>query len=169
MVCELLDYCSKPNSGLSRGHRFMNHPSVYGTAALTILLASLLASAGCGSTTTPTQSTPVTYEQKTETYSGTLNVGETKAFHFAVTNPGSLDAAITSLSPIATLTMGLNLNFWDAAAEACPRSTVSSEVARVNAAISGTPQQAGEYCVSIFDVGNVPAAGTDFTIIVLHY
>jgi hypothetical protein len=142
----------------------MNRSSIYGAAALTISLASW----GCGSTSTPTQNTPVTYEQHTETYSGTINVGETKAFHFTVTNPGSLDAAITSLSPISTLTMGLNLNYWDVTAEACPRSTVSSEVARVNAALSGTPQQAGEYCVSIFDVGNVQGA-TDFTITVLHY
>jgi len=141
----------------------MNQSRVSGAAALTLLLASW----GCG-TSTPTESTPVTYEQKTEMYSGTLNVGETKPFHFTVTNPGSIDAAITSLSPISTLTMGLNLNFWDAVAETCARSNVSTEVARVNTAISGTPQQAGEYCVSIFDVGNVQGP-TDFTITVLHY
>jgi hypothetical protein len=143
----------------------MNQSSVYGTAALTLLLASW----GCGSSTsTPTESTPVTYEQKTETYTGTLNVGEEKPFHFTVTNPGSLQAAVTSLSPVSTLTMGLNLGAWDSVGETCPRSTVSTEVARVNTAISGTPQQAGEYCVSIFDVGNVQSA-TDFTITVLHY
>ena len=143
----------------------MNQSSVYGTAALTMLLASW----GCGGSSTPTEPDPVTYEQKTETYTGKLNAGETKPFHFTVTNPGDIQAAITSLSPISTLTMGLNLNFWDAVAEACPRSNVSTDVARVNAAISGTPQQAGEYCVSIFDVGNIPVAGTDFTITVLHY
>jgi hypothetical protein len=142
----------------------MNQSSVYGTAALTMLLASW----GCGSST-PTEPDPVTYEQKTETYTGKLNAGETKPFHFTVTNPGDIVAAITSLSPISTLTMGLNLNFWDPLTEACPRSSVSSDVARVNAAISGSPQQAGEYCVSIFDVGNVPVAGTDFTITVSHY
>jgi hypothetical protein len=142
----------------------MNQSSVYGTAALTILLASW----GCGSTSTPTQSTPVTYEQKTETYSGTLNIGETKPFHFTVTNPGSLDAAITSLSPVSTLTMGLNLGAWDPLTETCPKSSVYSDSARVNVPVSGTPQQAGEYCVSIYDVGNVQTA-TDFTITVLHY
>jgi hypothetical protein len=142
----------------------MNRSSVYGTAALTIVLASW----GCGSASTPTENTPVTYEQKTETYTGTLNIGETKPFHFTVTNPGSLDAAITSLGPISTLTMGLNLSAWDSVGETCPRSNVSTEIARVNVPISGTPQQAGEYCVSIFDVGNVQGA-TDFTITVLHY
>jgi hypothetical protein len=142
----------------------MNRSSVYGTAALTLLMASW----GCGSTSTPTQSTPVTYEQKTETYTGTLNVGETKPFHFTVTNPGSLDAAITALSPVSTLTMGLNLSAWDPLAETCPQSTVHNDSARLNVPISGTPQQAGEYCVSIYDVGNVQNA-TDFTITVLHY
>jgi len=164
MVCELLPQWPKPKSGLTRGHPFMNQSRVHGILALTMLLASW----GCGSTT-PTEPDPITYEQKTETYSGTLNAGETKAFHFTVTNPGDIQAAITSLSPVSTLTMGLNLNFWDAVAEACARSTVSTDVARLNAAIAGTPQQAGEYCVSIFDVGNVPTTGTDFTITVLHY
>jgi hypothetical protein len=143
----------------------MNQPTVYGTAALTILLASW----GCGSTTsTPTQSTPVTYEQKTETYTGTLNVGETKPFHFTVTNPGSLDAAITTLSPVSTLTMGLWLGAWDPLTETCPKSSVFNDAVRVNVPVSGTPQQAGEYCVAIWDVGNVQNA-TDFTITVLHY
>lgn len=164
MVCDLLDHWSKSKFGLPRGQPFMNRSRVYVTAALTILLASW----GCGSTSTPTTSTPVTYEQHTETYSGTMNIGDTIPFHFTVTNPGSLDAAITSLGPISTLTMGLNLGGWDPLTESCPKSSVYSDVARLNVPVSGTPQQAGEYCVSIYDVGNVQGP-TDFTITVLHY
>jgi hypothetical protein len=138
---------------------------VGGLAALTVLLGAW----GCGgSTTTPTNSTPVTYPQITESYSGSINIGETKPFHFAVTNPGSLDTAITSLSPVSTLTMGLYMGAWDALSETCTRSTIFTEAARVNVSISGTPQQAGEYCVAIYDIGNLQSP-TDFTVTVLHY
>ena len=84
-----------------------------------------------------------------------------------MTNPGSLDSAITALSPVSTLTMGLNLGAWDAAAEACPK-ILFNDAARLNVQLSGTPQAAGEYCVSIYDVGNLQNA-IDFTITVLHY
>jgi hypothetical protein len=137
---------------------------VGGLAALTVLLGAW----GCGSSTTPTTSTPVTYEQKTETYTGSINIGETKPFHFAVTNPGSLDVAITSLAPVSTLTMGLYMGGWDPLTETCGRSSIDSPSARVNLTLSGTPQQAGEYCVAIYDVGNLQGAA-DFTLTVLHY
>jgi hypothetical protein len=121
---------------------------------------------GCGSST-PTASTPTTYEQKTETFAGTLNTGELKAFHFTVTNPGSIDAAITALGPVSTLTMGLHLGGWDATTETCSRA-LPLDTARLNQVLSGTPQSAGEYCVAIYDVGNVQSP-VDFTITLLHY
>ncbi|MCM3880330.1 MAG: hypothetical protein ND807_09495 [Vicinamibacterales bacterium] len=93
--------------------------------------------------------------------------GETKAFHFTVTNPGSVDAAITDLSPLATLTMGLQLGGWDATAETCSKS-LFNDASRVNTVLSGTPQAAGEYCVAIYDVGNLQSS-TGFTITLLHY
>lgn len=141
----------------------MSKLRVGGLAALAVFVGAW----GCGSST-PTESTPpVTYPQKTETFTGTITTGETKAFHFAVTNPGSLDAAITALSPISTLTMGLNLGVWDATGETCSRA-LPSDVARLNQVLSGTPQSAGEYCVSIYDVGNLQGP-SDFTLTVQHY
>jgi len=122
---------------------------------------------GCGSSATPTSSTPTTYPQLTETYTGVLGPGELKAFHFTVANPGSIDAAITALGPVSTLTMGLHLGGWEATAETCSR-LVPLDTARLNQVLSGTPQSAGEYCVAIYDVGNVQSP-TDFTITVLHY
>jgi hypothetical protein len=147
--------------GLSGG-QLMRGLRVGGFAALAVLLSAW----GCGSST-PTESTPVTYTRLTETYTGSIGPGETKAFHFAITNPGSLDAAITSLSPVSTLTMGLNLGAWDATTETCSKA-IPSDVARLNLVLSGTPQSAGEYCVSIYDVGNLQSAA-DFTLTVQHY
>ena len=139
----------------------MNQSSVYGTVALTMLLASW----GCGSTT-PTDPDPVTYEQKTETYSGTMNAGETKAFHFTVTNPGNIVAKITELAPVSTLTMGLSLGFWDATTSLCSQDISASVL--LNATVSGSPPGPAQYCVGIYDVGNVQVP-TTFTLVVTHY
>ena len=137
---------------------------VGGFAALTVLCGAW----GCGGSSTPTSSTPpVTYEQKTETFTGTIRPGETKAFHFTITNPGSLDVAITSLGPVSTLTMGLQLGAWDPLTETCSKA-IPNDAARVNVALSGTPQQAGEYCTAIYDVGNLQNPA-EFTLTVLHY
>jgi hypothetical protein len=123
---------------------------------------------GCGSSTdTPTAQTPVTYTKLTETYTGTVAVGETKAFHFPVTNPGQLDATITALGPLSSLTMGLNLGGWDPTTETCPK-LLYTDAARLNQLLSGTPQSAGEYCVSIYDVGNVQTPA-EFTLTINHY
>jgi hypothetical protein len=142
----------------------MSRLRVGGLAARTVLFGAW----GCGSSSTPTSSTPpVTYTQLTETYTGTILPGETKAFHFTVTNPGSLDVAITSLAPLSTLTMGLQLGAWDPLTETCSKA-LPNDSARVNVPLSGTPQQAGEYCTAIYDVGNLQGAA-DFTLTVLHY
>jgi hypothetical protein len=136
---------------------------VGGLAALTVLFGAW----GCGSSTPTSSTPPVTYPQLTETYTGTILPGETKAFHFTVTNPGSLDVAITSLAPVSTLTMGLQLGAWDPLTETCSKA-LPNDSARISVPLSGTPQQAGEYCTAIYDVGNLQGA-TVFTLTVLHY
>ncbi len=131
-------------------------------AACVILLSSL----ACGST--PTEPTPQpVYEQKTETFTGVLTTGGATAFHFAVTNPGDIVVAITQLGPTSTLTMGLSMGFWDNATSVCSRE-LTTNAATLNAAFSGNPSAAGEYCVTILDIGNVQTS-TDFTLTITHY
>ena len=116
---------------------------------------------GCGGPTAPS------YPQSTENYMGVVNAGEGVAFHFTVTNPGSIDAYISSLAPISTLAMGLQLGLWTSDTESCSRD-LYTEAARVNLVISGTPQGPGEYCIEIYDVGNVQDT-SDFSLVVHHY
>ncbi len=132
-------------------------------AAATVMVLSSLA---CGGTAaTPTEPAPV-YEQKTETYTGTLNTGGGAAFNFAVTNPGNIVAKITELAPVSTLTMGLSLGFWDATTSLCSQD-ISASVS-LNTTVSGSPPGPAQYCVGIYDVGNVQVP-TTFTIILTHY
>ena len=126
-------------------------------------VCALLLTLGCGST--PTEPDPV-YELKTETYSGSLTTGGSSAFHFTVVNPGDINLAITQLSP-GTLTMGLELGYWDEPSVACV-SDLKTMTATLNALYAATPDSPGEYCVAISDVGNVQTSA-DFTLTVTHY
>jgi hypothetical protein len=136
------------------------HASARFAAAIAIVMSSL----ACGAQT-PTEPEPV-YEQKTETYTGTLKTGGTAAFGFSVTNPGNIVAKITELSPVSTLTMGLSLGYWDTVTSTCSQDLTASVT--LNTTLSGSPPGPATYCVGVYDVGNVQAP-TDFTIVVTHY
>ena len=141
--------------------------NAFAAAKLSALTAVLIASAACGSTPTPTQPDAPVYELKTETFSGNVKVGGTVAFPFTVVNPGQIQVAITALAPTSTLTMGIGLGFWDPATLTCPQQA-SNPSATLGVAYGANPGSAGEYCVAIFDVGNV-SVSSDFTLTVLHY
>ena len=131
------------------------------------IFAAMSGSIACGGDKTPTQPDAPVYELKTEVFPGTVLTGGVKAFPFTVVNPGNFTLAITALAPVSTLTMGLGLGFWDPAASTCT-AIGSSNTATLNLVYSYTPTSAGEYCVSIFDVGNVQVS-SDFTLTVTHY
>jgi hypothetical protein len=134
-------------------------------ARLAAAIAILTSSLACGSAETPTEPAPV-YEQKTETYTGTLNAGGSAAFDYTVTNPGNIVAKITELSPVSTLTMGLWLGYWDTTTSLCSQDITASVT--LNATVSGSPPGPAQYCVGILDVGNVQVP-TTYTIVVTHY
>jgi hypothetical protein len=133
------------------------------TAALIIVSSSFGCGGGAGGS--PTEPAPV-FEQKTETYAGTLKVNEGAAYHFPVINPGNIVARITQLAPVSTVTMGLSLGFWDDATTLCSQEI--KDAVALNVALSGSPSGPDEYCVGIFDVGNLQAP-IEFTIVVTHY
>jgi hypothetical protein len=128
-------------------------------------LLSLLVITAVGCNNGPTE--PDDGVQKTKNFSGTLNPGETKAFNFTVESPGQINVSITSLSQGSSLTMGLRIGAWDAGAGTCPEQVFSNS-ARVNLVLSGKPQGPGQYCVAIYDVGNLQDA-TDFNLSVTHF
>ena len=132
------------------------------------VLAALVATIACGGTTPTEPTTPApVYELKTSTFPGTLTTGGTVGFPFTVVNPGDINLAITALAPVSTLTMGLALGSWDAAASSCTQQ-VSTSQATINAVYTASPSAPGEYCVGIFDVGNVQVS-TNFVLKVTYY
>ena len=142
-------------------------------ARVVAVVGILLAAWGCGGS--PTAAT-TTYTQVSSVYAGTLNAGQTpldlNAYHFAVTNPGPLDVQLSSLAPISTLTMGLRISVWDPTTGTCPAQTsctiCESQAAKVGGFLEVSPPGPGEYCVAIYDVGNLQQ-NSDYSITVLHY
>jgi len=138
-------------------------------ARFVAVFTALVASIACGGGTTPTEPTapaPV-YELKTSTFPGKLTTGGTVGFPFTVVNPGAINLSITELAPVSTLTMGLALGSWDASTSICTQQ-VSTSQATINAVYTANPSAPGEYCVGIYDVGNVQVS-TDFTLKVTYY
>ena len=134
-------------------------------AARVVIIVALAGAIACGAKT-PTEPAPV-YDLKTETFTGSVITGGKAPFRFSVVNPGDIQVAITTLAPLSTITMGIGLGYWDAPTAACIEQ-LSTTAATLNVAFSASPSSAGEYCVTIFDTGNVQTS-SDFTLTVTHY
>jgi hypothetical protein len=128
--------------------------------------AALFGSTACGATA-PTEPTAPTYELKTSTFGGTVDTGGIVAFPVTVVNPGDISVSITALAPVSTITMGLAVGLWDAALTTCTQQ-LSTSSATLNVVYAASPAAPGEYCVGIFDTGNVQIT-TDFALKVTYY
>ena len=129
-----------------------------------LVLAAALTGASCGSdnsTTTPTSPTPV---YVTDTFSGSLAAGETARHTFSAKTPGAITLALTTLSPDSTLKVGLGLGTWDGTACAV---ILQTSAASQSSQYSASATSAGNFCVTIFDVGNLvdPA---EYTVSLTH-
>jgi hypothetical protein len=136
------------------------------TARFAAVFVALLILIACGAET-PTQPAAPVYEQKSQTFTGTVKAGATTAFSFTVVNPGDIRVAITALAPVSTLSMGISMGFWDAATSTCAEQ-LSTTTATLDASFAASPSAPGEYCVGIFDTGNVQVS-SDFTLSVTYY
>jgi hypothetical protein len=134
-------------------------------AARVVIVVVCVGSIACGAKT-PTEPAPV-YDLKTETFTGNVTTGGKTQFSFTIVNPGDIQISITALAPLSTITMGIGLGFWDAPTSACVEQ-LSTPAATLNVSFAATPSSAGEYCVTIFDTGNVQTS-SDFTLTVTHY
>jgi len=135
-----------------------------------LLLAPL--AAGCGgdnSNNTPTGPTP---EAVTETISSSetnpatpLNPNGGRTHPFRVQQAGRVTATLTALSPDDTRTVGLSLGTWNG--QVC-QILLANDAAKVNVVVTGNAQQTGDFCVRIYDIGDLTAS-TDYTIVVTHF
>ena len=128
-----------------------------------LLLAPL--AAGCGDdneSNLPDAPTPVSV---TETFAGNLNPNGGRTHPFNVLQAGAVSVKLTALSPDDTLTVGLSLGTWNG--QVC-QIILRNDAALLNATVIGTAQQTGQFCASIYDVGQLTAA-TDYSIDITHF
>jgi hypothetical protein len=133
-----------------------------------LLLAVVSAgAAGCNdnnnnTTVTPTPTPPTT--TVTEVFSGSLSTNGASTYPFSATAGGTVTVTLTTLSPDATLPVGLSLGTWTGSA--C-QVVIANDSAAQAAAISGTVTSAASLCVRVYDVGKVTSP-VDYTVTVVH-
>jgi len=122
-----------------------------------ILAASVM---GCGGSDSPSAPTPTT----TETFTGTVTQGGGVTHTFAVQRDGGLQATLTSLAPLSTITMGLGIGSLSNGA--C--GLISQTTAQQSQVVQGTVSP-GTYCIAVFDIGNIAADGAiTYTLSLIH-
>jgi hypothetical protein len=129
-----------------------------------VMSASLLAWA-CGKSTDPasTAPDPVT---KVDTFSGSLTRSASVIHTFTVSVSGAVAVGLTDVAPLSTLAIGVSIGTWNGTS--CTSLSTNDNARMGTTALSGTAQ-AGNYCVRVYDSGNVPENTTvTYTLQVGH-
>ena len=145
---------------------FFDRARIPRTAALGSLLLALVTGFGCGETptspttdaTTTTTETTVATPVYTEDWVDTLAVGGERFYSFTVTQYGTVNVSLTSVSGQFvpnTVTVGMGLG--TPAAETCATTSSISTPAGTGPQLTGT-YNPGVYCVVVRDLGNLFSA-----------
>jgi hypothetical protein len=133
------------------------------------LFAALAVSfvAACTSSSATSTVAPTTAATTTDTFSGSFAQLGSASFPFTVAATGPVQISLTSVAPLATMALGVQVGTWDGTT-CTPGIANNAEATTATTALSGTAS-AGTYCVQVSDSGNVPAATTvTFTVTVTH-
>lgn len=132
-----------------------------------VLVAALASAAGaCDSTsgTTVPSPSPAT---TTETFTGTIGQFGEMIHPFSVATAGSTTIGLTSVEPLSTMALGVAVGSWDGTT--CGTAIAQNANARASAtALTGTAA-VGNYCVRVYDSGNVPESwAVNYSVEVIH-
>jgi hypothetical protein len=131
-----------------------------------ILLSASAALAGCGDTTTGPTPTPT---EVTETFSGTVNPAGGATHSFVTLLGGPIKATLTAVGPDATKNVGFSLGTFNSTLNVCT-AVLDNPAALQGFQFSATASTIGEYCVRIYDNGNITTDGVPYTytVTVIH-
>ena len=137
--------------------------------SLTLLLfatAVLTGAAACGDddeVTTPIEPTRPTV---TETFSGRVTVNGAQTHGFVATGSGRIDVTLSTLSPDSAARVGLVLGTLNTLG-AC-QVVISNDSATQGTLVAGNAGAAGNFCVRVFDVGQLTEPA-EYTLTVVHF
>lgn len=133
-------------------------------AIAAVLLGVALLAVGCADPSPPPAPSLVD-PTLTDTFTGTLAVGGTSAHQFAVRQVGGVQISLTSVDPGAAVSVGVGVP--------SPITGTCSVLSSITAVVGSDPQLvgtatvAGNFCVSVTDVGNLVGPIT-YTLVVFH-
>jgi hypothetical protein len=140
---------------------------------LTVAIAAAWCLAACDDSTSPTE--PTTEEEEvevatvTETFDGSLRLGETSCHDFVTTEVGDVELTITDLEPLGTLTLGMGVGVPDEAATSGCSLFAADQSVRLGDILLSSQLAVAEYCLCVYDVGNIFAGETvTYSIDVTH-
>lgn len=125
-------------------------------AGLTLVMAA------CSDPTPPVAPTPVP-ATITEVFTGTLLVSGNNMIPFTVQQVGALKVSLTIVDPPAELGLGIGTP----STGVCTAFQSANVVPGGPPVLSGTATVSGNFCVSIYDIGNM-VAPVNYTVTVQH-
>lgn len=151
----------------------MHYSTTRGLRLVPVVVALAVAGSACGGSSSSSSLgvTSPSATAVTDTFSGTIPQNGTAIHPFTVKTEGyTLLAGYTSLAPATVTSLGLGIGSWDGSASTCGLNISQNDAAKSGStAISGTAS-AGNYCIRVYDGGNVPAGATvTYTLQVQHY
>ena len=131
-----------------------------------ILLSASAALAGCGDTTTGPAPTPTPV---TETFTGSVNPAAGATHAFVTLLGGPIKATLTAVGPDPAKNVGFSLGTFNSTLNVCT-AVLDNPAALQAFEFNATASTIGEYCVRVYDNGNVTTDGVPYTytITVVH-
>ena len=131
-----------------------------------LLLGASAALAGCGDTTTGPAPTPT---QVTETFTGSVNPAAGATHSFITLLGGPIKATLTAVGPDPNKNVGFSLGTFNSTLNVCT-AVLDNPAALQAFEFNATASTIGEYCVRVYDNGNVTsdAVPYSYTITVTH-
>ena len=133
--------------------------------AIACAMVVALASGACNllnDVTSP--DTPSSPSSSSETFGGTVGVQGSSRSTFTVAQQGTVTVTLSAVSP--SVAMGLGIGTPNGATACAMTSSTTTALAGPTPQLTVT-QAPGNYCVSVYDVGNVTASVT-YSVVVAH-
>ena len=131
---------------------------------LALAIGAALIAAACSDPVAPATPVPAA-PTVTETFTGTLLPSGSPDTHpFSVSQIGGIEVTLTNVTPSAAVGLGIGT---PSGASCLLLDNLQPIVAAPNAQMRGTATVTGNFCVSVFDAGNLVEA-VNYTVSVLH-
>ena len=139
-------------------------PAAVGRSRVLIASLCLFATAGCAGANSTTAATASTPARTTDTFSGAVAIGGSDFHSFTVTVSGSVDVALTAVTP--AIVMGVSVGIV-ADGRCAPLAGGSTQTAAGSTAQLSGVVTPGSLCVDVHDAG-FESTPVSYTVTVTH-